>query len=214
MAAKKGKKDQYRPPDGRIRLSQLVTTFGPGAMVDLVDHAVLVGGLDYWRYDSKKPRPTVDEPRLRDAVLPRVKALGLNLAQGASFLTGPGGNDDVGPTNPRGARNTWRVTSRRGGGSGDFARLLAAIGTRRTRANAVDCRPTGERIGSFARRPRVRSRINPLAPGSPLRRIVPKGRPSKSDDHFFSAVSSLPSSTLKSAALIAAALKSPGPLPE
>lgn len=100
MASKQGKKNQYRPPDGRIRLSQLVTTFGPGAMVDLVDHAVLVGGLDYWRYDAKQPRPTVDEQRLRDAVLPRVKALGLNLAQGAPFLTGPAGSDDAaGPWN-------------------------------------------------------------------------------------------------------------------
>ena len=33
-------------PHGQIRQSQVVTTFGPGAMVDLPDHAVIVGGLD------------------------------------------------------------------------------------------------------------------------------------------------------------------------
>jgi hypothetical protein len=33
---------------GQIRQSQVVTTFGPGAMVDLPDHAVIVAGLDHW----------------------------------------------------------------------------------------------------------------------------------------------------------------------
>ncbi len=100
MASRKSKGNQHRPPEGRIRLSQLVTTFGPGAMVDLLDHAVLVGGLDYWRYDAKKPRPVVSEPRLREAVLPRVRQMDLNLAQGAAFMTGPDGNDDApGPWN-------------------------------------------------------------------------------------------------------------------
>ncbi len=98
MAAKK--KNQNRPPEGRIRVSQLVTTFGPGAMVDLLDHAVLIGGLDYWKYDAKLPQPKIDEDRLRDAVLPRVKSLGLNLGVGDSFRTGPKGNDDsMGPWN-------------------------------------------------------------------------------------------------------------------
>lgn len=98
--AKQAKKNQNRPPEGRVRVSQLVTTFGPGAMVDLLDHAVLIGGLDYWKYDPKLPKPSVDEDRLRESVLPRVKALGLNLSQGESFLTGPKGNDDsAGPWN-------------------------------------------------------------------------------------------------------------------
>ena len=35
-------------PHGQIRQSQIVTTFGPGAMVDLPKQSVLVGGLDYW----------------------------------------------------------------------------------------------------------------------------------------------------------------------
>ena len=36
------------PPQGEIRQSQVVSTFGPGAMIDLPDYAVIVGGLDHW----------------------------------------------------------------------------------------------------------------------------------------------------------------------
>jgi len=97
---KPGAKNQRRPPDGRIRLSQLVTTFGPGAMVDLVHDAVLVSGLDYWRYDAKKPLPSLEEPRLRERVNPRVRALGLTLSTDGAFRTGPAGKDESsGPWN-------------------------------------------------------------------------------------------------------------------
>jgi hypothetical protein len=58
-------------PDGAVRQSQLVITFGPGSMVDLLDHAVLVGGLDFWSYDRNYRAPYVDEPRLRDAIVSR-----------------------------------------------------------------------------------------------------------------------------------------------
>ena len=37
-----------RRAHGQIRRSQILTTFGPGAMVDLPNHAVLIGGLDHW----------------------------------------------------------------------------------------------------------------------------------------------------------------------
>ncbi|NJL82108.1 MAG: DUF1998 domain-containing protein [Chloroflexaceae bacterium] len=36
-------------PHGEIRRSQLITTFGPGSMVDLPDHSVIIGGLNLWR---------------------------------------------------------------------------------------------------------------------------------------------------------------------
>jgi len=35
-------------PHGQIRQSQLITTFGPGAMMDLPNYSVLIAGLDYW----------------------------------------------------------------------------------------------------------------------------------------------------------------------
>jgi hypothetical protein len=37
-----------RRPDGNIRHSQVVTTYGPGALVDLVDDAAIVSGLSWW----------------------------------------------------------------------------------------------------------------------------------------------------------------------
>jgi hypothetical protein len=35
-------------PDGSIRHSQIVSTYGPGALADLVDDAAIVGGLSWW----------------------------------------------------------------------------------------------------------------------------------------------------------------------
>src|SRR5437879_3866916 len=35
-------------PAGRLRQSQVISTFGPGALVDLPNHSVLVAGLDHW----------------------------------------------------------------------------------------------------------------------------------------------------------------------
>jgi hypothetical protein len=46
-----------------LRSSQVITTFGPGAMVDFPDASIMVAGLDNWRYDSTQI-PTIDEPRL------------------------------------------------------------------------------------------------------------------------------------------------------
>src|SRR5438309_3140564 len=48
-----------RPP-GQIRQSQVITTFGPGAMLDLPNHSVLIGGLEYWNGQSEE----IPEPRL------------------------------------------------------------------------------------------------------------------------------------------------------
>ena len=39
---------------GQIRQSQLITTFGPGAMLDLPHHSVLIGGLEYWYRWAKR----------------------------------------------------------------------------------------------------------------------------------------------------------------
>ena len=47
-------------PQGEIRQSQLITTFGPGSMLDLPEHSVLVAGLDYWTAGGD----AVSEPRL------------------------------------------------------------------------------------------------------------------------------------------------------
>ncbi|WP_417730835.1 DrmB family protein [Rosistilla oblonga] len=47
-----------------IRASQLLTTYGPGAMVDLPDDSVIIAGLEGWRYHKGRPLPIVEEPRL------------------------------------------------------------------------------------------------------------------------------------------------------
>ncbi len=47
-------------PHGTIRQSQLITTFGPGAMVDLPHHSVVVGGLEEWTLGPDKRRITED----------------------------------------------------------------------------------------------------------------------------------------------------------
>lgn len=52
------------PPDGEIRQSQIITTFGPGAMVDLPDRSVLIGGLEYWEGERQR----IYEERLEQRV--------------------------------------------------------------------------------------------------------------------------------------------------
>jgi hypothetical protein len=47
-------------PQGEIRQSQLITTFGPGAMTDMPERSVLISGLDFWFGE----RTVVSEPRL------------------------------------------------------------------------------------------------------------------------------------------------------
>ncbi|WP_442755891.1 DrmB family protein [Methylocystis sp. JAN1] len=49
-------------PDITQTFSQLLLTYGPGAMLDLPDHAVVVSGLQDWRYDANW-RP-IEEERL------------------------------------------------------------------------------------------------------------------------------------------------------
>lgn len=47
-----------------LRLSQIVGTFGPGAMVDLPERSVMVGGLDGWEMGAKGAFRPVEERRL------------------------------------------------------------------------------------------------------------------------------------------------------
>ena len=84
---------QQQQPDGAVRQSQIVTTFGPGSMLDLLNDAVLVGGLDFWNYDKSLTIPHIDEPRLRDAIVERFRQLGRELSQEYPFRRPPAGND-------------------------------------------------------------------------------------------------------------------------
>lgn len=95
MAARKswGKKQFWRP-DGRVRRSQVVTSYGPGALVDLVDQAVLIGGLDFWSWDlGSGGKQAIQEPRLRDALAQQFKAVDRELSFEHAFFEPPIGND-------------------------------------------------------------------------------------------------------------------------
>ncbi len=80
-------------PEGKLRQSQLVTTFGPGSMVDLVDRAIVVGGLEHWGF-GKKGYVALDDARLRRSLIPRLKALDpdLDLAKEGYFRMPPEGD--------------------------------------------------------------------------------------------------------------------------
>lgn len=55
-----GSKTTSKRPHGQLRQSQLITTYGPGAMVDLPRHSVIIAGLDDWMGASNE----IVEPRL------------------------------------------------------------------------------------------------------------------------------------------------------
>jgi hypothetical protein len=76
-----------------LRQSQLVTTFGPGAMVDLVDRAVVIGGLEHWGF-SKLGFVSLDDERLRRSLVKRLKSLDpeLDLAKQDYFRKPPEGD--------------------------------------------------------------------------------------------------------------------------
>lgn len=80
-----------RPPSGEIRQSQLVTTFGPGSMLDLPNHSVLVAGLDAWTQGGEP----ISEPRL-------ARKLGAVLGVPSINLRTPPGSDDDPTAPPRG----------------------------------------------------------------------------------------------------------------
>jgi hypothetical protein len=63
---------------GEVRSSQLLTTFGAGAMMDQPEGSVIIAGLDHWRYTSG-PLLLVDEPRLVAKLRARLKRDNLTL---------------------------------------------------------------------------------------------------------------------------------------
>jgi hypothetical protein len=46
---------------GQLRRSQVITTYGPGALIDLPKHSAIVGGLDWWPLNRLEE---IEEPRL------------------------------------------------------------------------------------------------------------------------------------------------------
>ena len=79
MAPPNKKAERTYRPEGEIRRSQLLMGYGPGAMIDLLDDAVLIGGLEYWRYqDPRHPVEVIKEPRLTQKLVEAMRGLGMN----------------------------------------------------------------------------------------------------------------------------------------
>lgn len=52
----------------RLRPSQIITTFGPGSIVDLPDDSVMIAGIEHWFSEGHKPHKKISEPRLQAAL--------------------------------------------------------------------------------------------------------------------------------------------------
>jgi hypothetical protein len=92
-----GRAPRPAKPHGQVRQSQIVTTFGPGAMLDLPDYAVIIGGLENWNGQR-------DHPILEDRLAAKVKQeLGLASVE---FYAPPPDPDD--PTAPQNGITAWQ----------------------------------------------------------------------------------------------------------
>ena len=71
-----------------IRSSQLITTFGPGAMVELPEMSAIVGGLNHWQFPATGPK-IIEEPRLYNKLANRLKKPGLQFRAPPAFSEDP-----------------------------------------------------------------------------------------------------------------------------
>jgi hypothetical protein len=83
-------------PHGQVRQSQVVTTFGPGSLLDLPTQSVIVGGLEHWAGVSEE----VHEPRLAEKLTRLLELPALRL------FSPPPDNED--PTAPRTGITAWQ----------------------------------------------------------------------------------------------------------
>jgi len=83
---------------GQIRQGQVITTWGPGALIDLPQHAAIIGGLDTWPKPSELSEIT--EPRLAG------KLEQLTNVTGAKLFAPP--SDPQDPREPDRGIGAWR----------------------------------------------------------------------------------------------------------
>jgi len=85
-------------PHGQMRQSQLITSFGPGAMMDLPNHSVLIGGLDSWS--------TGGDEIFEDRLVEKLKTLFDPPLQTLQLFSPPPDNED--PTAPQTGITAWQ----------------------------------------------------------------------------------------------------------
>ena len=120
-------------PHGQVRRSQLITSFGPGSMMDLPDHSVLVGGLDDWSIGGDE----ILEPRLVDKLQGLFDPPILNL----KLFSPPPDADD--PTVPRTGIAVWQfpewfITQDVDSGSGFVRARMLVHRKRLTKGKFID----------------------------------------------------------------------------
>ncbi len=86
------------------RLSQLVSTFGPGSMVDLPTRSIIVGGLELWD-GNPATRVEIKEPRLREKLERVLKDAGRFDHNRTLSLFSPPFDDDAQVGSSRGVRS-------------------------------------------------------------------------------------------------------------
>jgi hypothetical protein len=85
-----------------LRLSQLITTFGPGSMVDMPTRSVMIGGTNLWDVRDPTVSRVVNEPRLQQLLERSMRDAGRLPSDGKITLrTPPIDADTPGFTNPR-----------------------------------------------------------------------------------------------------------------
>jgi hypothetical protein len=110
-----------RKSHGQIRRGQVITTYGPGALIDLPRHSAIVGGLDTWPRTSDLEE--IVEPRLARKLQEMT-----GIAAPKLFAPPPDSND---PQEPATGIGVWRfpewfVVQEAGGGEGrERSRRLA-----------------------------------------------------------------------------------------
>jgi len=78
-----------------LRPSQLITAFGPGAMVDLPMRSVVIGGLDLWHMREAGSWRTIHEPRAVQVLETLLRANGRLAEDGRLSLRTPPHHDDA-----------------------------------------------------------------------------------------------------------------------
>ena len=83
-------------PHGQLRQSQVVTTFGPGSMLDLPKSSVIIAGLEYWDKGEQ-----ILEPRLVDNLKDYFEKQGIRVPDLALHAPPPDDDDPASKRKPK-----------------------------------------------------------------------------------------------------------------